>query len=130
MIDYCEFLRLAIKSFRKASGFTQSIVAQALGISRTAYTNYEYGLSLPELPVLKKLAALYRLPLSQFFDPYALPAAGAERKRLKKTDPPTRVEQLTPEEKLLIALLRTTDIPPSALLPDSDLSLSSPSGSC
>ncbi len=130
MIDYCEFLRLAMRSFRKASGFTQSIVAQALGISRTAYTNYEYGLSLPELSVLKKLAALYRLPLSQFFNPCTLPTAETGRKSSEKTDPPTRIEQLTAEEKLLVALLRTTGLSPSSLLPDSDLSLSSPSGSC
>ena len=38
---------------------TQEDVARFLGISRSGYTYYETGKSLPSIDVLKKLAAIY-----------------------------------------------------------------------
>lgn len=49
----------SLKSIRKQYKMTQEDVAKFLGISRSGYTYYETGKSLPSIDVLKKLAAIY-----------------------------------------------------------------------
>ena len=49
----------SLKKIRKQYKLTQEDVAKFLGISRSGYTYYETGKSLPSIDVLKKLAAMY-----------------------------------------------------------------------
>lgn len=52
-------------ALRKARGWTQTEVAQKVGISWRAYQNYERGLREPQLSVLTALADLYDLPVDE-----------------------------------------------------------------
>lgn len=49
----------ALKKIRKQYKMTQEDVANFLGISRSGYTYYETGKSMPSIEVLKKLSAIY-----------------------------------------------------------------------
>ena len=49
----------ALKKIRKQYKMTQEDVAKFLGVSRSGYTYYETGKSLPSIEVLKKLSAIY-----------------------------------------------------------------------
>jgi transcriptional regulator with XRE-family HTH domain len=59
-----------LKLFRDALGFTQETVSSFLGekISRGALANYEAGTREPPLDVLLKLADLYGVELSDFYE--------------------------------------------------------------
>lgn len=49
-----------MKSIRKMNGLTQSEVAQALNLERTAYTKYETG-RVPSLETLFRFASLFNI---------------------------------------------------------------------
>jgi len=53
-----------LKYLRKALGFTQEAMAQALGITRTLYKDYEYG-STPSLDLLMKMADYFSVSLDE-----------------------------------------------------------------
>lgn len=54
-----------IKQLRKDSGFTQAEMAELLGISRPAYTQYEKMQTLPSLPNFLKLASFFDVSVSE-----------------------------------------------------------------
>lgn len=72
MPDYGENLGNLLRRARRFYGYTQKAVAKQLGISRTAYTYYETGKSLPSIITLKKLAEIFRLPPEAIFCPETL----------------------------------------------------------
>ncbi|MBO5937621.1 MAG: helix-turn-helix transcriptional regulator [Clostridia bacterium] len=49
----------SLKKIRKQYKMTQEEVAQFLGISRSGYTYYETGKTVPSIEMLKKLATMY-----------------------------------------------------------------------
>ncbi len=49
----------SIKNIRKQYKMTQEDVAKFLGISRSGYTYYETGKTVPSIEMLKKLAVIY-----------------------------------------------------------------------
>lgn len=49
----------SLKKIRKQYKMTQEDIAGFLGISRSGYTYYETGKSLPSIDILKKLSAIY-----------------------------------------------------------------------
>ncbi|MDR0988079.1 MAG: helix-turn-helix transcriptional regulator [Prevotellaceae bacterium] len=57
-----------LKSIRSISEFTQEEVASALGITRSAYSNYESGEREMPLPLLEKAADLFGCELYLFFE--------------------------------------------------------------
>lgn len=57
-----------LKKLREANCFTQSQVAEYLGIQRSAYSNYESGDREAPLDVLEKAAALFGCELSLIFE--------------------------------------------------------------
>ncbi len=61
---YCERL---IK-IRKENGFTQSHVAQALGVSNKAYSKWETGENEMSVSMLIRLSNFYKISPSRFFD--------------------------------------------------------------
>ena len=58
-----ELYRLSknLKALRKQFGYTQTYVAEQLGIAYQSYQAYEWGISVPTLQNFIKLAKLYGL---------------------------------------------------------------------
>ena len=56
------------KILRKERGLTQQQVADALGISRSAYAYYEIGGSEPSLAVLWELAQYFQVSADSLLD--------------------------------------------------------------
>ena len=54
-----------LKRFREESGYTQSILANILGIERSTYTYYETGKTTPVIFDLMRLCRLYRVSLDE-----------------------------------------------------------------
>ena len=56
-----ELYRLSknLKALRKQFGYTQTYVAEQLGIAYQSYQAYEWGISVPTLQNFIKLAKLY-----------------------------------------------------------------------
>lgn len=55
-----------LKALRKAKGYTQQDVADAIGISRATIGGYEIGRRQPRLPDLQKMADFYGVGLDYF----------------------------------------------------------------
>ncbi|PKK39659.1 hypothetical protein ABB02_00999 [Clostridiaceae bacterium JG1575] len=58
-----------IARYRKASNRTQQDLADALGVTYQAVSNWERGQSMPDILRLKDLARLFALPLDDLLDP-------------------------------------------------------------
>lgn len=54
-------INLVLKELRMEGGLRQSDVAKALGVSRTAYSNYELGIREPSLEMVVKLCDLFNV---------------------------------------------------------------------
>ena len=48
-----------LKDARNEKGLSQQKAAEAIGITRSAYSNYEQGLREPDLSTLKKICLLF-----------------------------------------------------------------------
>lgn len=55
-----------LKALRKAKGYTQQDVADAIGTSRATIGGYEIGRRQPRLPDLQKMADFYGVGLDYF----------------------------------------------------------------
>ena len=55
-----------LKALRKAKGYTQQDVADAIGTSRATVGGYEIGRRQPRLPDLQKMADFYGVGLDYF----------------------------------------------------------------
>ncbi|MBQ8444110.1 MAG: helix-turn-helix transcriptional regulator [Clostridia bacterium] len=50
-----------LRELRKGLGVSQTEVAKAVGISASAYSNYEQGIREPSYEILKKLCEYYNV---------------------------------------------------------------------
>ena len=50
-----------LKALRNLHYMTQQEVAEKIGVTRSAYSNYEQGLRIPDLEVVKKICLLYEI---------------------------------------------------------------------
>lgn len=107
-----------LKLLRLAAEFTQQNIADALAVNRATYAYYELGKTMPDIPTVGKLAKIFGVPVEIFFHeemPTGIEvmrdSKGRERKRPGKIvgDNPHRIGDLSPQEKALISLLRSTD---------------------
>lgn len=57
-----------LRSLRKKAGLTQSEAADALGISRSTYTYYELGKTVPDIFALPILCGLYNVTYEIMID--------------------------------------------------------------
>ena len=57
-----------LKDLRKQFGYTQTYVAEKIGISFQSYQHYEWGLTVPTLQHFIKLAKLYNLSLDELIE--------------------------------------------------------------
>lgn len=86
-----------LTKLRNANGFTQQQVATALGIERSAYSNYEGGKREAPLTVLEKAANLYGCELAMLFE------ASAVDNMLVTA---FRVDKLTPDDMKEVAAFK------------------------
>lgn len=85
----------ALKAFRKSKDWTQQQTADALGIKRARYANYETGASKPDAKVLGKLVSLGfeppvgppLIPASQLLVPVPFLGMIAASDKVNWTDP-------------------------------------------
>jgi transcriptional regulator with XRE-family HTH domain len=76
------------KEARKALGYTQKSLAEAIGIDPRYLANIENSGSLPSLPIFYEIVRLCKLPVERYFHPEAEAARGSkvrERTVLKLT---------------------------------------------
>jgi transcriptional regulator with XRE-family HTH domain len=59
-----------VKELRKAAGYTQVSLAEACQLDPITISRVERGERSPTLEHLEKLAGLFRVPISKFFDEY------------------------------------------------------------
>ncbi|MDF2722552.1 MAG: xre [Paenibacillus sp.] len=57
-----------LSRLRKTKKITQQEVADALGIARNTYTQYELGRRVPDYETMKKLAAYYNVSIDYLLD--------------------------------------------------------------
>ncbi len=88
-----------IKLLRDASGFTQDMIANYLGINRSTYSNYESGdRELPFL-LMEKLADMYGCDLYDFY-------SQDETKLTGMLATAFRVDSLSPEDLAQVAAFK------------------------
>ncbi len=64
---YLSNFTLNLKLLRKSAHLTQTEMAKKLGITYQSYQSYEYGKSLPSLPIMLALADIFDVNLDSFF---------------------------------------------------------------
>lgn len=64
---YLRNLPLNLKQLRKFAGFTQKQLADKLGITYQSYQAYEYGKTLPSLPIILSVAEIFDVSLDSLF---------------------------------------------------------------
>lgn len=86
----------ALKTLRKAHGFTQAEVASALNLSRTSYTKYENDVHMPNAEQIQLIANLFGVSPAEILTP--IQSDGTKTIKLPKlTKPAVRSDH----EKLL-----------------------------
>lgn len=58
---------ITLKAARINAGYTQENAAKKLGISVYTLANYEKGITFPDIPVLKRIEHLYKIPYKDIF---------------------------------------------------------------
>lgn len=59
----------ALYKYRKEKGLTQKQLAEAMGVTPTAITQYETGVRKPDIVKLKKLATILGCTTDQLLEP-------------------------------------------------------------
>ncbi len=94
-----------LKLIRIQNRLTQQQLADALGITRSAYCGYEIGRRSPDLDTIVKLSEFYNLPLVSFFE--KLDSSLVSDSLEFDEEENWYLSQLTKEERALIARVRS-----------------------
>ena len=100
-----------LRQLRVGYGYTAQNIADFLDMSRSAYSYYEIGKTVPDIFTLNQLAEIYDINTQDFLSKMK-PTEEMLRARPRKrvvTDPKL-LHQLTGDEKSLILMLRTKRI--------------------
>lgn len=54
-----------LKEIRERRGYTQAEAANLIGISVDTLGNYERGKSYPDIPILRKIEKVYKIPYNR-----------------------------------------------------------------
>lgn len=98
-----------LKALRSYYNMTQDDIAELLSMSRTSFSKYENGASNPPLNVLRKLAAIYNVPIEYLIHDEQTSYVFEDGKNEDEPDLEAAVNHfsdLTREEKMLIMKLR------------------------
>ncbi len=113
MTKYTEDLAKMLRALRRACGFSQENVAHALGIRLSTYVYYESGRVIPNAQELLALGRAFDVPPACFLYPERW--AGLEQARAcpdyAPALEPSRLGELTPSEKELVARSRRGEAP-------------------
>lgn len=60
-----EEMKLSLKMARELKGLTQNEAARMIGVSADTLGNYERGKSYPDIPVLRNIERVYRVPYNR-----------------------------------------------------------------
>lgn len=106
--NYWKNLQVMLRAVRLKCGYSDGDIAKELGISRSAYTYYETGKTLPDVVTLIALARIYKILPECFLYPEKFTDLETARKRAPKKAlaNPKRIGELTPDERRLIAEYR------------------------
>lgn len=85
---------IRLKELREAKHYTQSKIAQDLGISRQSYSNYEIGKREPDLATLKKMAEYFNISVDYL--------VGGNQKQIPKEKIPKDLKRLLKDEDLTL----------------------------
>lgn len=97
-----------LKWLRMQNGYSQKNIADILQIDRSTYAYYELGKSRPDMETVKKLALLYRVDSTFLLQPHDRHTDYENRRTKKRINAnPLKIEELSNQERSLIALLRT-----------------------
>ena len=99
---------LQLKIIRIQNGLTQQQLADALGITRSAYCGYEIGRRSPDLDTIVKLSEFYNLPLAVFFE-NSDAGMVSDVAEFDENEFDIYLSKLTKEERALIARVRSMD---------------------
>lgn len=102
-------LSVKLRELRHAFCMTQDEVAEVLGMSRTSFSKYENGASLPPLNVMRKLSKVYNVPIEYLIhdsESVTVLNDGKNREEPDVNNLAASFAQLTPEERLIIMKLR------------------------
>ena len=97
-----------LKLIRIQNELTQQQVADALGITRSAYCGYEIGRRSPDLDAIVKLSEFYRLPLVSFFEKLDSSMI-SDSSEFDANEEVWYLSKLTKQERALIARVRSMD---------------------
>ena len=97
-----------LKMLRKNHGYSQTVVADYLGIDRSTYTKYELGRT-PDVTVIAKLSALYGITSDSILSVYFKDSENSSSvATLSSTDRENAIYLLTKEEQALIDYYRNS----------------------
>lgn len=94
-----------LKVIRVQNKFTQQQLADALGITRSAYCGYEIGRRSPDLETIIKMSEFYNVSLTDFF--HMMEGVVSETSDFDGDDNDWLVSKLTRDEIALIAKFRS-----------------------
>lgn len=95
-----------LKEIRVRNGVSQQQAADALGICRSAYCNYEIGRRSPDFSVIKRLADFYRISLDAFNE---TESTDLNDEIDFQNDAPKYLSELSKNERDLIVKFRLLD---------------------
>lgn len=95
-----------LKVIRLQNKLTQQQLADALGITRSAYCGYEIGRRSPDLDTIIRLSEFYNLPLVAFFEELDGSLVG-DLPTFDGNEDNWYLSKLTKEERALIAKVRS-----------------------
>lgn len=98
----------ALKKARKAKGLTQDDVAQALGAKNTTISNWENGVSRPDVDTLVLLCRLYEISPNDILEYYNDDLSDAEQRYYLDPDAAEIAQEVQkrPELKILFDATR------------------------
>ena len=96
-----------LKKLRKSFGFSQTVVAEYLGVNRSTYTKYELG-RIPTASVIASLAALYNISADSILSvsDNGESAADTSVAVLSNSDKEADIYILNKEEQMLVEYYR------------------------
>jgi transcriptional regulator with XRE-family HTH domain len=59
-----------LKLLRMVSGESQAKVAEAIGVTRSAYSQYERGARRPDIEILSNISEYFKIPMEFLFNPH------------------------------------------------------------
>lgn len=108
----------ALKKIRKQYKMTQEDVANFLGISRSGYTYYETGKSMPSIEVLKKLSAIYDTTIDEVIGNRIKNQSSKYGKSAVMEDCPDPLMYMKKEEQQIVMAYRLLDDNEKEMLKD------------